>query len=274
MKASALRALPIGWARRIRRLAGKTKRLVMARRVVTVRTGPAAGLRIGLHLASADYGAGTNESPVQQVFVDHLRPGQVVYDIGANVGFFALLGARLVGVDGAVHAFEASPRCARALERNKARNHFEQISIHPVAVRGRAGPVELFQGRHPGGATVSERDRPADLRSVAIVPGLTIDGLVDQQGLPPPNLVKIDVEGAEVEVIRGMSALIERHHPVVVCEIDDRTEGALDAKRRQVTDALEDLGYELADLQPSYSGSRSLVVHLLARPVLPGGGRR
>jgi FkbM family methyltransferase len=234
-------------------------------RVVTVAEGPAAGLRIGLRHASADYGRVTNELPVQSAFAEVIRPGQTVYDVGSNVGFFALLAARLVGEAGVVHAFEAAPECSRALERNVRRNGFTNVTVHAVAVSDRSGEVELMQGRHPGGATIAEADRPRDHRRSIVVPCVTVDDLV-AGGTAPPDFVKIDVEGAEAAVLGGMATTLERHPPVVLCELDDPTEEGIGAKVERVRTILDERGYGIEELAPSYEGSRSRVVHLLARP--------
>jgi FkbM family methyltransferase len=231
--------------------------------VVTVADGPAAGLRIGLRYASADYGRETNELPVQLAFQDHVRAGDTVYDVGSNVGFFALLAARLVGAQGTVHAFEAVPACSSALERNVRRNGFTNVAVHNVAVSDHTGEIELLQGHHPGGATISPRDRPRDYTGSILVPGATIDGMVTD-GMQPPDFVKIDVEGAEVEVLRGMATTIDRHGPIVLCELDDPTDEGIARKVGDVTALLEGCGYEVGTLDRSYEHSRSRVVHLLA----------
>ena len=247
----------------IRRWLSSARKAARSRRVVTVHDGPAAGLRIGLRHASADYGRETNELPVQMAFQDHVRAGHTVYDVGSNVGFFALLAARLVGEQGAVHAFEAVPACSSALQQNVRRNGFTNVAVHALAVSDRIGDVELMQGHHPGGATISAPDRPRDYRASLIVPSVTIDGMV-AGGIEPPDFVKIDVEGAEVEVLRGMAATIERHGPVVLCELDDPTDAGIDAKVGRVSALLEGYGYEVRTLDRSYESSRSRVVHLLA----------
>jgi FkbM family methyltransferase len=249
----------------LRRTLGTVRKELRSLRVVTVAEGPAAGLRIGLRHASADYGRVTNELPVQSAFADVIRPGQTVYDIGSNVGFFALLAARLVGEGGAVHAFEAAPECSRALERNVRRNGFGNVTVHPFAVSDRSGEVELMQGRHPGGATIAESDRPRDHRRSIVVRSVTIDELV-AGGTAPPDFVKIDVEGAEASVLAGMTTTISERPPVVLCELDDPTEKGIAVKVERVRAILDEHGYGIEELDPSYAGSRSRVVHLLARP--------
>jgi FkbM family methyltransferase len=248
----------------VRRTASSAKHAVLSRRVVTVRHGPAAGLRFSLRMASADYGDGLNEMPVQKAFCEHVTWGQTVFDIGSNVGFFACLAARLVGSDGEVHAFEAVPACARALERNVARNGFGQVEVHEMAVSDRAGSVEVLQGRHPGGATISVRDRPTDLQGTVTARCATIDDMIEAGDIPRPDFVKIDVEGAEPEVLSGMRETLGRDGPVILCELDARTSDGLAVKVAEVRALLDEAGYGVEELERSYVDSRSEVVHLLA----------
>lgn len=240
------------------------KRTLLSFRVVTVGAGPAAGLRIGLRHASADYGDGTNELPVQLAFQRSIRPGQTVFDVGSNVGFFALLAARLVGPGGSVHAFEAVPACAKALSRNVARNGFANVTVHAVAVGQQRGQIELMQGRHPGGATTSTADRPQSYVGSILVPSVALDEMIAAAELPTPDFVKIDVEGAEPEVLRGMETTLARAAPIVVCELDDPTDEGAATKVDRVRQILERHRYRIEELEPSYEASRSRVVHLVA----------
>lgn len=187
-----------------------------------------------------------------------------MFDIGSNVGFFALVAARLVGEGGMVHAFEASPRCARSLERNVRRNSLPQVVVHATAVGRQSGWVQLHEGRHPGGATTSEPNLPGDYTGTITVPCVSIDDLVGSGQLAPPSMVKIDVEGAETDVLDGMCSVLEANRPVVICELDDLTDDGLARKRVEVAHRLESLGYRVDELAPSYPRSRSRVVHLVA----------
>jgi FkbM family methyltransferase len=231
-----------------------------------VRSGPGAGLRIGLRHASADYSSGSNEQPVQEAFVAAISPGDVVFDIGANVGFFSLIAARAVGPQGAVHAFEAVPECAREVERNARRNGLRNVRVHALAVADVDGTIELLRSRHPGGATVSQVDRPRDFTEALTVPATTLDRFVARGGVRPPNVVKIDVEGAERSVLTGMAGLLRDARPVVVCEVDDRDPARAAAKLDEVSGILTAKGYSVRTLAPSYEGSPSTVLHLVATP--------
>ncbi|WP_457811050.1 FkbM family methyltransferase [Sinorhizobium meliloti] len=92
----------------------------------------------------------------------------------------------------------------------------------------------------------------------------TLDDAIARHGLRPPSLVKIDVEGAEIEVLRGMTETLRTHRPSIIYEIDDATREGLDRKARQIAALLTSAGYVLAALPPSYTEQSWHVQHLLA----------
>lgn len=234
-------------------------------RPAIIEAGPAAGLRIDLRRASARYTRGDNETPVQEALVKHLSPGAVLYDVGANVGFFSLLGAKLVGPTGRVIAFEPESRNADALRRNAALNDMEHVTVIEAAVGATPGNAELLVADHPGGATIADTGLPRDVRERTTVEVVSIDALVRKEQIPPPSFVKVDTEGAEDAVLRGLEATARRFTPVIVCEVDDATPIGADSKARALRERLASWGYAVSTLPPSYAGVEWNVVHLLAR---------
>lgn len=232
----------------------------------TVHTGPAMGLRISRAEASADYRLGTNELPVQIAIAAALSPGDVFFDVGANVGFFALLAGRIVGTAGSVHAFEPVPANAARIRANARRNGLANVDVVEVAISDTAGATTLLLAAHPGGAAVASAGVPPDATGSIQVTTATIDGLVQEGRVPPPALVKIDVEGAEAQVLAGMVGTMRHHRPIVVCEIDGGTAAELAAKRTEILRLVHAGGYTTEDLPPSYPGSGWLVEHIVARP--------
>lgn len=231
-----------------------------------VRAGPGMGLRIGRGEASADYRHGTNELPVQVAIVDALRADGVFFDIGANVGFFSLLAARAVGSRGVVHAFEPVHANAARIGANARYNRLGNVVVHEVAVTDASGTVTLVLAAHPGGAAVASAGAPPDAVGSVEVPAVTVDELVLHGSVRAPSVVKIDVEGAEAAVLRGMAGTLEQYRPVVVCEVDAADADVLAAKRIAVSGLLVAAGYDVEDLEPSYAGGEWQVTHLLARP--------
>jgi FkbM family methyltransferase len=228
-----------------------------------VPAGPAAGLRLGDQAASADYQHEANEVPVQEAIRDGLTPGAVFFDVGANVGFFSLMAARCVGPTGRVVAFEPIPTHAASIRSNAELNGLS-IEVIEAAVGDRhGGRTRLWVSQHPGGSTISTTDVPPDVTGHIDVEQVTLDGLLDRGQLPVPSVMKIDVEGAELSVLQGAANLLSSHHPRVVVEVDDATDAGLRWKRDAIVRELEQHGYQIESLPPSYAGAWQ-VEHLLA----------
>jgi FkbM family methyltransferase len=176
-------------------------------------------------------------------FVRILRPGDCVIDIGANVGYYTMVAAKLVGPAGCVHAFEASPRTAAWLVANAALNPGANIHVHIHAVTDRCGETQFFTAAPDRTGYSSIRDLGEQATAVATVPTISLDSILSE--LPPTRLVKIDVEGAELLVLRGMRGLIERDQPHFILELDDAFLRELGASAREQCEFLTSLGYEL-----------------------------
>ncbi len=189
--------------------------------------------------------ASRGEHRVERVLLDRLSPGDVVYDLGANIGWYSLLAARAVGPTGAVFAFEPELENAFHAQRNARANGFEHMTVVPAAVTDVDGWLEFqlrgsFEGRLGKIDTQSQKkvmDRPdSHFKGTQLVPALALDSWIAATGQPPPTLVKIDVEGAEVGVLRGMRETLASARPALIVE--------LHATREDVADELDAAGYE------------------------------
>jgi FkbM family methyltransferase len=206
-------------------------------RTGTISGGAGAGLRFRAPAGSPGYLLGAAEPLVQEALVRHLAPGDVVYDVGAHVGFMTLIAARLVGRTGRVIAFEPDAANRSALLENVALNGFQNIDVLEVAASAQSGSASLVGGGLTGSLGDGDQVRLSRL---------------DELELPRPALVKIDVEGHETEVLRGATGLLKRH-PIIVCEIHGAT-------RASCEDVLRPFGYEFDWLDDGG------MPHLLARP--------
>lgn len=155
------------------------------------------------------------EPNVTAVFLDRLRPGMHVVDIGANIGWYTMLSASLVGRAGTVTAIEPNPDSAKLLEASRRANSFDNVTVLQVAA-GRERELLVLHGSYGDAMTLAAPDDAAELTSATTVQSFKVDDLV-----PPGrkiDLVKIDVQGAEYNALLGASELIGRWHPTIVSE--------------------------------------------------------
>ena len=235
--------------------------------VRTIESGVGTGLKIDVDRGAA-YASGTVERPVQEALEHLLAPGATFYDIGANVGFFSLIAARLVGPEGAVYAFEPVPENARHIERNARLNGFSNVMVVEAAASNRTGTGDLILTRHAGGATLRTADvgTPPDATDVTPVPLVRLDDWIRREGASPPDVVKVDVEGAEWSVFDGMLATIREHQPILVYEIDGEEKRGVETRCAEIEQMVYDLGYGVSRLTDSYVDSDWSVVHSVAVP--------
>jgi FkbM family methyltransferase len=203
---------------------------------VAVRSGPAQGLRlVVLPRREKYYWTGAYEPGLQDALVRLLGPGMTVWDVGAHIGFFSLLAARLVGSGGAVHAFEPMAANRERLTAGVALNEAANVVVHDRAVSARPGSAELHAHEHSTMWSLLDTGRAGEPVDV-----VTLDLLAGELGAP--DLVKIDVEGAEVDVLRGGATLLAGEaRPALLVEFTD--EGALAEGRDLLPEyAFEPLG--------------------------------
>jgi FkbM family methyltransferase len=151
------------------------------------------------------------EPHVSRVMRSRIQPGMVVVDVGANIGYYSLLAARLVGSAGKVIAFEPGADNVELIQRSARANGFGQIETHRLAVADREGEVRFNMDDSNGGIHRGELGRNAVLvRSVSLDEQLRDEPRVDA--------IKIDIEGAEGLALRGMSAILSRCRPSLFLE--------------------------------------------------------
>lgn len=162
---------------------------------------------------------GTYEPHVSAAFRQELRPGDCVIDIGAHVGYLTLLASRCVGPSGQVVAIEASSRNARLLRENVARNNAGNVTVMECAISDEVGTVTFASfDTYSSVGHIQSGDEPDDA-TLESVPSATIDHLVTQNAVHEPKLIKIDVEGAEFQVIQGAVQVLESCSPTVIVEV-------------------------------------------------------
>lgn len=207
-------------------------------------------LNHGLRLPRWVHDLSSYEPEVTRLFNDLVKPGMTVLDVGANIGYFSLLAARLVGETGTVWAFEPAPHVLDLLRRNVQENGYEQrIHVVPHAVGNTCGTARLYANltahflcslyettsRHPF------EEGQYDAFDVTCT---SLDAWAAEQGWPPIDLVKMDVEGAEKAALEGMVELSRRNPRLkLIVEFSVRHIRAAGSTVDEFSDALHDCGF-------------------------------
>ena len=216
-----------------------------------VEAGPARDIWLELNPRTGQsYIRGEAETAVQAILAERLRPGMVFYDLGANIGLFTLLAARLVGADGKVFSFEPDGETASRLCRNVTRNGFTNVTIVEAGVWSSSGKMR-FAVADPSSPDRGVGKFVTGEKGESAIPTrcLALDDFIKDS--PPPDAIKCDVEGAEVEVLRGAEQLLRTRHPWIICEMHS------EASDRDTRELLRRHGYDLGALD---------VNHVLALP--------
>jgi FkbM family methyltransferase len=167
-----------------------------------------------------------HEPETARRFYELARSAPVTLDIGAHVGYFALLAAR-ANPDGRVYAFEPLARVRERLARNIALNAAANVTCVPLAVGSPAGTAEFFHVKEgiPSSSSLSQRFMQSivsrDALTSSTVEVVEVDGFVEARRIAGVALVKIDTETTEAAVFRGMLRTLRRDRPSIVCEVLD-----------------------------------------------------
>jgi FkbM family methyltransferase len=205
--------------------------------------------------------SGEYEPHLTAVFERYCTPGATVVDVGANLGYYSLLAARLVGPSGQVIALEPNSENCRLLLSSLRRSGLGNVQVLPVAADVEAGWA--YYSTHVGsnGGLIDDGDLLA--HPGVVVPTFRLDDLV----AGPVGLLKMDVEGAEGRVVRGATRLVERDRPVVTTELKEEMLARVsNTTVGEYLSYFEGLGYTVALLQKETGAEKTYasVADLLA----------
>lgn len=155
-----------------------------------------------------------HEPLTRRIFASLLKPGAVVIDVGANIGYYTLLAADKIGPKGKVHSVECSPDTLVLLRENVRRNELKNVEIYPVAASDVRG--ELTLNVSAIGLSLFELhsnwSKVANTTGTVTVPAMPMDELVHSR----VDVVKIDAEGADLDVLKGMSRILSENKGISV----------------------------------------------------------
>ena len=222
--------------------------------------GPLIGyqMRLDMRAGHRRFALGTYEPEVAALIQSMLKSGNTVLDIGANIGYFTLLMAHLVGSKGRVIAFEPYLPVYSLLQENLLLNNLTWVQAECLAVADVAGEARMQSDQTNPLSFVTHLSEKGDL----VVSTTSVDKYLESRKLSGLDFIKIDVEGAEDAVIRGMSRTLGSLRPVVLVEIH-----ANDGGESETLNRLKENGYHLRHLEQdgwTTCDTRARVGHVLA----------
>jgi FkbM family methyltransferase len=185
------------------------------------------------------------EANMQALYARYLRPGDVVFDLGAHQGFLAMLAARLVGDQGHVYALEASPTNASRMRRNLQLNGVSTCTAIHAAVGDRNGTVEFSNSAHDNANTYLRSSPYFTDQPTVIVPAVSLDECVRTRGFRLPDFIKCDVEGAELDALKGAEGVLTEKRPLLYLETHNIHNPGVEDR---CLDYLRDMGYRTIEV--------------------------
>lgn len=179
-----------------------------------------------------------------EFFCNILRKGLVFLDIGANTDYYTLLAAARVGLEGQVHAFEPVSETFKRLIDNIRINNFKNVFANRCIVHDHHGEMDIFVAdkTNTGSSSLSPVMDNYSNR-VERVETITIDSYIEQKGLRDVHIVKIDVEGSELYVLKGMMKLLNQSQLQLFIEISEKTLRSQGTSPEELFKYLKDFGF-------------------------------
>lgn len=193
-----------------------------------------------------------------------LRRGMTFVDVGANKGDFSLLGSALVGATGKVLSFEPEPNNCYWIRRSIELNGYNNIQLFELALGDTNGDAQLYLARKSGWHTLIPHQRGRDAGTLT-VKKRTLDACLQEIHLDQVDMIKVDVEGAELQVLRGARRTLCNNRQIVLL-VDVHPQMGVNPK--DVCDLLLELGFSIYELKypfdkpvERYEGLRELLVY-------------
>jgi len=237
---------------------GQQKYLTLARRVQRVIPRLPVPMKLPFGIwwlaehSALDHELTTNEFESAEIeFVRRfLKPGMMVLDVGAHHGLYTLLASKLVGPTGKVIAFEPSPRERIRLFKHLKFNRARNVRVESCALGETNGMADLFLSDDVNDWCNSLREPAGAALKAVQVDVKRLDEIISQQQLNKIDFVKMDIEGGELNALKGAKHMLatREHRPVILIEVQDKRSEAWGHRGANVIRMLEEAGYEWAEI--------------------------
>jgi FkbM family methyltransferase len=215
----------------------------------TLKTGQHLKVDLSSSVGRSIWYRGSYESTVEAQISRTLQQGDAFIDIGANVGYFSIVAATLVGEEGEVHGFEPNQRVCHLFEQSISANSLRNIRAVPAALWGEPTTLGLTGQHNSGFAHVYLHRSEQAVGKARRVEATTLDTYARSFVHRPIKLVKIDVEGAEIHVLHGMRQILQKYRPFLIVEAQDWSLSRFGHRLEDMFALLEKYGYSACDLE-------------------------
>lgn len=191
---------------------------------------------------------GLEEEPRSRLF-DLVKDNTVIFDVGTNIGQVLLTMAK-INTQGELHGFEPLPEIYERAKRNIELNPFQNIVLNNVALSNKTEDLTILSGpaSHSGSTRLGKLEQEEINKSHINIHAITMDDYVAKQKITNLDLIKIDVEGFEVNVLRGATAALQRFKPILFVEVNDAAQKMQGRSGRELIEFIRKLDYDVFDI--------------------------
>jgi FkbM family methyltransferase len=195
-----------------------------------------------------------------------IHVGMTVFDVGANIGYYSLLAANLVGPAGQVHSFEPTPLVVQRLKENIALNDLSsRVTVNAVAVGAAVGMIDFHM--HSDDSEGNSMFSSEQHVETVCVPVITLDRYIHDRGIGCVDLMKIDIEGAELLALEGAAELLAREDaPLLTVEFNPSALSSAGTSPLQLKSSIEAFGYRCLELEQLTEGLGAVYNVMAAKP--------
>lgn len=202
--------------------------------------GPLKGKKWIYSSGYSEYFMGNYEKEVVDIFYEYAKKSKIIYDIGANIGYYSLIASKALKHKGKVYAIEPLPSNIIYLKKNIEINKDSNIEILELAVSNRRG-IFSFSNSNNNVANTLNLESPVFKENNCIqVKTITLDELVFSENKEVPDLIKLDIEGSEFDALIGSEKILKNYHPVIFISTHNCHVPGI---HKKCVDYLENIGY-------------------------------
>ena len=182
------------------------------------------------------------------LYLNHVKKGHTVFDIGANVGNFTILFSNIVGQKGKVFSFEAVPKTFEDLSKNVESLKTKNIILENLAVGDKQGNFNIYTpGNDSGQSSLKIQNigswKDCDIRKVTCSM-VTLDKYIKKNDIERLDFMKCDIEGAELLALKGMTKILKKHRPKLLFEVNDKWTKSFGYTSHDLIIFLKEVGYK------------------------------